>query len=326
MHRRGFFGYLSYVTVILPHAAVAQRPAKVFRIGFLGPAPASAYAPRVNALRVGLQELGYIEGVNLIIEFKWAHKVEDLRALAADLVRMNVDLIFASSSTQVDAASRTTKTIPIVFANHADPIGSGHVASLAKPGGNVTGLSMLLTDLAPKELEILTMILPRGRRFGVVWSPLTPSNPPAVKALQAAAERLGLQLLVLPLRTADEIDSVFATLTTEQVDGALAVPSLLTYSERVRLAETAINRRLPVMFGLRENAEAGGLVSYGADTLDLHRRAAVYVHKILKGAEPADLPVEQASTYELVINLRTAKSLGIGIPPALLVNAHHVIE
>ena len=216
MKRRSFLMLIGCALMISDRPASAQQSAKVFRIGFLGPAPASAYAPRVEALRSGLRELGYVEGSNIIIEFKWADKVEDFPKLADELVRMSVDLIFASSSTQVEGARRATKTTPIVFANHTDPIGTGHVASLARPGGNVTGLSMLLTDLIGKQLEILTAVLPRARRLAII-SPLTPSNPPAVQALQVIGEQLGLQLHMVPLRTADEIDGLFAKLNAEQI-------------------------------------------------------------------------------------------------------------
>jgi putative tryptophan/tyrosine transport system substrate-binding protein len=323
--RREFITLLGGAAVVWPLAARAQQP-KLALIGFLGPAPAPASAGRVQALRAGLRDLGYFEGKNIVIEFRWAERVEQLPQLAAELVRMNVDIIFASSSTFVEPARQATKTIPIVFATHADPVGVGHVASLAHPGGNITGLSMLLTDLVAKELEIFKEAVPHAMRIGILWNPTTPSHRPAMQAVQAAGEKLGVQLLMVPARTVEDFGGAFATMTRERVDGFLVVASPLSVSQRAPLAELALNHRLPGMFGTRENVEAGGLVSYAADLNDLTRRAAGYIDKILKGAKPADLPVEQASKYELVINLTTAKAIGLKIPETFLLRADEVIE
>jgi putative ABC transport system substrate-binding protein len=326
MKRREFITLIGSASAAWPLAALAQPATKVPRIGFLGPAPASAYASRVEALRTGLRDHGYVEGKDILIEFRWAETVEQLPKLAAELVRMNVDVIFAPSSTFVEPARQATKTIPIVFATHADPIGVGHVASLARPGGNITGLSMLLTDLVAKELEIFKEAMPQATRIGILWNPTTPSHTPAVQAVQAAGEKLGVQLLMVSTRTVEEFDGAFATMTRERAGGFLVVASPLSVSQRVPLAELALKHRLPGMFGTKENVEAGGLMSYGADLNDLHRRAALYVDKILKGVKPADLPVEQASKYELVINLKTAKALGLAIPESFLLRADKVIE
>jgi len=309
-----------------PLAARAQQPAKVAQIGFLGPAPAATYLPRLEALRAGLRDLGYVEGKNIAIEFRWAERVEQLPEMAAELVRMKVDIILASSSTYVEAARQATKTIPIVFALHADPVGVGHVASLARPGGNITGLSTLLTDLAPKELEILKEALPQTTRIGILWNPTTPSHGPAVRAVEAAGQKLGVQLLLVPARSVEEFDGAFSTMTRERMGSLLVIGSPLAFSQRVPLAELALKHRLPGMFQSRENVEAGGLMSYGVDYNDLHRRAALYIDKILKGVKPADLPVEQASKYELIINLKTANTLGLAIPESLLLRADKVIE
>jgi putative tryptophan/tyrosine transport system substrate-binding protein len=325
VRRREFIGLLGCAAG-WPLTARAQQPPKVARIGFLGFGPASAWARRVEALRAGLRDLGYVEGKNLGIEFRWAESAEQLPELAAELVRMNVDVIFAPASTFVEPARQATKTIPIVFATHADPVGIGHVASLARPGGNITGLSMLLTELAAKELEILHEVVPRATRIGVLWNPTTPSHPPAVKAVAAAGEKLGVVLHMMPVRTVEDFEGIFATMTQERVGGFLVIASPLTTARRATLAELALKHRLPGMFGTKENVEAGGLMSYGADLNDLWHRAAIYIDKILKGTRPADLPVEQASKYELVINLKTAKALGLDIPPALLVRADEVIE
>lgn len=326
MRRREFITFLGGAAVGWPLAARAQQPEKIAKIGYLDLGPASARVDRVEALRAGLHDLGHVEGKNFIFVFRWADRVEQLPELAADLVRNNVDVIFAQSSTMVDAARQATSTIPIVFATHADPVGLGHVASLAQPGGNITGLSMLLTDLVAKELEILTQVVPEARRIAVLWNPTTPSHAPAVKAVEAAGQRLGLQLVMVPAQTVDDFDRAFALMTRERVGAFLAVASPLFFTRRVPLAEGARKYRLPGMFGSRENVEAGGLVSYGADLLDLHRRATTYIDKILKGAKPDQLPVEQASKFEMVINLKTAKAIGLTVPPSMLLRADTVIE
>ena len=288
--------------------------------------PASARTSRVEALRAGLRDLGYVEGKNIVIEFRWADGTQQLPELAAELVRMNVDVIFAPSSTMVEPARQATKTIPIVFANHADPIGSGHVASLNRPGGNITGLSDLATDLDAKALEVLKEAVPRATRIGVLWNPTTPSQVPGMRSIEAAGKRLGLELYLASAATVEDFDGAFASMAREDVGGAFVVPAPITIMQRARLAELALKHRLPTMFGTKENVEAGGLMSYGADRNDLIRRAAVYIDKILKGTKPADLPVEQASKYQLVINLKTAKALSLEIPPTLLARADEVIE
>jgi putative ABC transport system substrate-binding protein len=246
--------------------------------------------------------------------------------MAADLVRLNVDVIFATSSTEVEAARGATKTIPIVFATHADPVGVGHVVSLARPGGNTTGLSMLLTELVAKELEMMKHALPHVTRIGVLLTSTAPSHRPAAQAAEAAAKKLGVQILAVPVRTAEDLDGALARMARERVKGFLAVASPLTRIQRTLLAELSLKHHLAGMFGTWENVEAGGLMSYAPDLVDLTRRAATYIDKILKGVKPADLPVEQASKYELVINLKTAKTLGITISPSVLLRADRVIE
>jgi putative tryptophan/tyrosine transport system substrate-binding protein len=309
-----------------PFAARAQQAAKVARIGHLDLGPASARASRVEALRAGLRDLGYVEGKNIVIEFRWADGIQQLPELAAELVRMNVDVIFAPSSTMVEPARQATKAIPIVFANHADPIGTGHVASLSRPGGNITGLSELASELDAKALEVLKEAVPRATRIGVLWNPATPSQVPGMQSVEAAGKRLGLELHLVSAATVEDFDGTLASMARENVGGVFVVPAPITLMQRAHLAELALKHRLPTMFGAKENVEAGGLMSYGADRNDLIRRAAVYIDKILKGAKPADLPVEQASKYQLVINLKTAKALGLEIPPTLLARADEVIE
>jgi putative ABC transport system substrate-binding protein len=308
-----------------PIAARAQQPAKVARIGSLDLAVA-ARSSRVEALRAGLRDLGYIEGKNIVIEFRWAERVEQLPKHAAELVRMNVDVIFAPSSTMVEPARQATKTIPIVFSTHADPVGIGHVASLARPGGNITGLSTIRTDLAAKELELFKLAVPHATRIGVLWNPTTPSQRPALREFEAAGEKLGVQLRMVPAATVEDFDGAFASMTREAVGGFVAMASPLINLQSARLAELALKHRLPGMFGAKVNVEAGGFISYGPDINDLSRRAAVYIDKILKGAKPADLPVEQATKYQLVINLKTAKALGLDVPDKLLALADEVIE
>jgi putative tryptophan/tyrosine transport system substrate-binding protein len=308
-----------------PMAARAQQPSMPV-VGFLRLSPASVDAGRVEALRAGLRQLGYVEGKNIVIEFRWAETVDQLPELASELARMNVDVIFAPSSTQVEAARQVTKTIPIVFANHADPVGVGHVASLAQPSGNITGLSVLLTDLVAKQLEILKEAVPQATRIGVLFSPTTPSHRPALQALETAGQTLGVQLQLAPVRTAEDFDGAFAMMGRERVGGCLVVAAPIFFSHRARVAELALKHRLPAMFGGKEHVEAGGLISYYSDLNDMARRAAAYIDKILKGAKPADLPVEQASKYELVINLKTAKAIGLNISEAFLLRANEVIE
>jgi putative ABC transport system substrate-binding protein len=324
MKRREFITLLGNAAA-WPLSAHAQQAAKIPRIGYLGLGPAAGDS-RVEALRAGLRDLGYVEGKNITIEFRGSEKVEQLSQLAAELVDMNVNIIFAPSSTQVDAARQATKTIPIVFATHADPVGLGHVASLRRPGGNITGLSELLTELAAKELEILKESVPQATRFGVLWNPTTPSHPVALKAVETAGEKLRIELQLLAIRTLADFDGVFTTMTQRRVGGFLDLSSPISLSERAPLAELALKHRLPSIFGRKVNVLAGGLMSYGVDQNDQFRRAAVYIDKILKGDKPADLPVEQASRYELIINLKTAKVLGLDLPPTLLARAAEVIE
>jgi putative ABC transport system substrate-binding protein len=326
MRRRDFITLIGGAATGWPLVARAEQPATVARIGYLGLGPASALSSRVEALRAGLRDLGWVEGKNLLFEFRWADNVDQLPSLAADLVRMKVDVIFATSSTQVEAARQATKTIPIVFATHADPIGSGHVASLPRPGGNITGLSELTTEIDAKALEILKEVVPHSTRIGVLWNPTTPSQVPGLQSVKAAGERLGLALSIVSTATAEDFDAAFASIARENVGGVFVMPAPVTVSFRARLAELALKRRLPTIFGNKENVVAGGLMSYGVDRNDLTRRAALYIDKILKGAKPADLPVEQPTRFELVINLKTARALGIEIPPTLLARADEVIE
>ena len=306
-----------------PLAARAQQKAKTARIGILGLPPGSE---RFEAFRAGLRDLGYVEGDNLVIESRWAERPDELPKLATELVDMNVDVIFAPSSIQVKAAQQATKTIPIVFATHADPVGLGHVASLARPGGNITGLSMMLTELTAKQLEISKEAMPHATHVGVLWDPATPSHALALEAADTAGKKLGVKLQMVPASTVQEFDPAFTTMTNGHVDCFLAVPAAFAYSYRTLLADLSLKYRLGGVFQQKEYVEAGSFMSYGADPLDLYRRAASYVDRILKGTKPADLPVQQPTKFELAINLKAAKVLGIDVPPTLLARADEVIE
>ena len=307
MKRREFIGFLGGV-LALPIAARAQQPAKVARIGYLGFGTPAAAATRIKALRAGLNGLGYIEGKNIAIEFRWAKNADELRELADQLVAQNVAVIVAISSTETGAARQATKTIPIVFVIHADPVGTGHVANLARPGGNITGLSVLQSELTAKALEILKEVVPQAKRFGVFLTPTAPSHVPTMRAAESAAEKLRVTLHTALVRAVEEYEEAFAKIARADVQAVFVHASALTVRSRPELlAQLAHKYRLPSMFGARDNVVAGGLMSYSADFVDLHRRAATYIDKILKGSKPADLPVEQASQYQLIINLKTSE-------------------
>jgi putative tryptophan/tyrosine transport system substrate-binding protein len=325
MTRREFIGFVGGI-LAAPIAARAQQTAKVARVGYLS-FGAAAPATRIEALRAGLNGLGYLEGKNLAMEFRFAKTDDELREFAAQLVNLKLDVIFAPSSTEVGAAKQATKTIPIVFATHADPVGTGHVTSLARPGGNVTGLSVLLSELTAKALEILKEVVPKAKRFGVLSSPTVPSHVPAMRTAEAAAERLGVTLHTALVRAVEDYEEAFAQPARADVQAVFVVAQALTArSRRELLAQLALKYRLPTMFGARDNVAAGGLMSYSPDHVELTRRSASYIDKILKGAKPADLPVEQASQYLLIINLKTAKVLGLTVPPLVLARADEVIE
>jgi len=303
-----------------PLAARAQQPDGMRRIGvLLGLAESDPeIRARLAAFRQGLEKRGWSEGRNVRIDYRFAPASAQMQVLAKELVALQPDVILAHSTPVTAALQRESRTIPIVFAPAADPIGSGFVASLPRPGGNITGLSELASELDAKELEMLKEVLPRATRIGVLWNPTTPSHTPGLDSVKAASQKLGLALHMASAATADEFEAALASMAQASVDGFLVVPSPLTVMQSARLAELALRFRLPGMFSAKENVEAGGLMSYGVDRNDLARRAALYIDKILKGAKPGDLPVEQASKYELVINLKTAKALGVEIPPTLL--------
>jgi putative tryptophan/tyrosine transport system substrate-binding protein len=286
-----------------------------------------AFPGRTKAFRQGLRDLGYVEGRDIAIEYRWAErKPERMRELAEELVRLKVDVIITVSSIYVEAVKRATSTIPIVFIGHADPVATGHVTSLARPGGNITGFSVMMTEINVKLLELFKQAVPGLARIAVIFDPATPSHGPGLKAVEAAAPLLGLQVQPVAVRSATEFDSAFSAIVQGRADAVLVLTTPLFIAGAQRLAKLALTRRLPSVFGPKYHVEAGGLMSYWPNRADYWRRGAIYVDKILKGAKPADLPVQQPTKFEFVINLKTAKALGLTIPPSLLLRADQVIE
>ena len=322
--RRTFLGAIGAGLCIACLRAQAQ-PAAVPRIGVLTPFTPSAAAPWHEALRQGLRELGWIDGRNIRIEYQYAKTSAELPAVAAEVVRSGVDVIVVSATATL-AAKEATRTIPIVMASNADPVMLGMVESLSRPGGNVTGLSQISSELAGKRLELLREVVPGLARVGVIWNPGGRGSTVNWQEMQSPARRLGLELRSLETQTPNDIDRVFAEASRAQVGAVAIMPHPLFAGSLKRIADLAIKHRLPAVFNLREFADAGGLLAYGPNRSDEFRRAAAYVDKILKGAKPADLPVEQPSKFELVINLRTAKALGVRIPQSLLLRADELLQ
>ncbi len=313
-------------TMAWPLAAHAQQAGKVYRVGFLWDSP-GAFPDAIEAFRQGLRDLGYVEGRNIAIEYRWAEgKPERMRELAEELVRLKVDVIIAPSSNYTEAAKRATATIPIVFLSHADPVATGHVTSLSRPGGHITGLSNMMTETNVKGLELLKQAVPGLARVAVIFDPATPSHGPGLKAVEAAGPALGLQVQPVAVGSATEFDAAFSAIARERADAVLVLSTAIFIAEEKRLAELALTHKLPSVFGPRHHVAAGGLLSFGPDRVDLWRRGAIYVDKILKGAKPADLPVQQPTKFELVVNLKTAKALGLIIPQPFLLRADEVIE
>ena len=311
-----------------PLASFAQQqPAKIARIGFLGPTSASSVASFVEELRAGLRDLGYAEGKNILIEFRWAEgNYARLPGLAAELVRLKVDVIVAATTPAIPAARQATTTIPIVMAVTADPVGAGFVASLSRPGGNITGLSIIAVDLSGKYLELLRVAVPKLSRVAVLANPGHPNHPDYLKNIQAAAKTTGVKVLLVQASNQNQIEAAVDAMTREHAGALIVLADPFFRTQARRIAELAIKNRLPTMFWSLELAEAGGLMSYGQNLAENFRRAATYVDKILKGAKPGDLPVEQPTRLELVINRKTATALGLTISNELLLRADKVIE
>jgi len=328
MDRRAFLSALSGSLLAAPLAAEAQPAGQVPRIGFLSLTSPSDRPALLDAFRQGLRELGWVEGQNIVIDYRYAEgRVDRLPGLAAELVRLKVDLLLSWGTQGVTAAKNATGTIPIVMIAVRDPAGIGLIASLSRPGGNVTGVSGYAgLESVAKQLELLKETVPKVGRVAILSNPTNAYHQLAIRELNVSARSLGVQLQLLEARGPNEFDGVFAAMANERVGALLVLSDAMLNSHRTRLADLAARSRLPAAFGVRESVEAGGLMSYGPSFLDLFRRSATFVDKILKGAKPGDLPVEQPNKYELVINLKTAKALGLTIPPSLLQRADQVIE
>ena len=309
-------------------AVEAQQPKKVPRIGYLSVSSPSAMSTRTEAFRQGLRELGYVEGKNIVIEWRSAEGKRDrLPSLAAELVRLKVDIIVTAGPPATRSAKEATVTIPIVFAQDGDPVASGFVASLARPGGNITGLSTLAPELSGKRLELLKEIVPRLSRVAVLGNSTNPANAQVLKETELAAGVFGVKLQYLDVLDPKDIETAFRAASKGRADAVLmTVSGGVVLSQRTQVVELAAKSRLPAMYIIREYVETGGLMSYGVSLIDLDRRAATYVDKILKGAKPADLPVEQPTKFEFIINLTAAKQIGLTIPPNVLVRADKVIK
>jgi putative tryptophan/tyrosine transport system substrate-binding protein len=311
-----------------PLAAQVQPAGRVPRIAWLGGQARETAHPYVRAFQRGLKDLGWVEGQNIVIEWRFSGgRAELLPDLAAELVRLRVDLIVVPSSPTALAAKNATKTIPLVTVAVGDPVALGLVASLARPGGNITGLTNSVgPEIAGKQLELLKEVVPKVSRMAVLWNPDTRGNALALRETEIAARALGLELQPLEARSLNDFDGAFATMTTKRAGALLVLGDVMFSTHRNRLAHLAAKSRLPTMYPARESVEAGWLMSYGPNTPELFRRAATYVDKILRGAKPSDLPIEQPTKFELIINLKTAKALGLTIPQSLLQRADEVIQ
>ena len=327
MDRRAFIGSLTGGLLAAPLAAEAQQAAKVARIGVLHPGAPATSAHFAAAFDQGLRKHGYREGRNIVVERRFAEaKAERISEIAAALVRLKVDVIVTSTDAGIAAVKQQTQTIPIVMANSTDPVATGFVASLARPGGNVTGLSSISPALSAKRLELLKEAVPGLSRVAIMWSPDVRGSVLDYKETESAARSLRLQLQSVEVSHPDDFDRAFSAFTTARAEALTVASFPVAFRNRSQLASLAQKSRLPSMYGLREFVDAGGLMAYGPNYTEGWRRAATYVDRILKGAKPGDLPIEQPTKFELVINLKTAKALGLTIPPSLLQRADQVIE
>ncbi len=328
MKRRKLLIALGAVAIPAPFASFAQQPAKVARIGFLGGATASNsdFAGRVEALRAGLRDLGYVEGKNIVIEFRWAEgKYDRLPGLAAELVRLKLDVLVTQGTPAARAAKRATTTIPIVMASVGDPVAAGFVASLARPGGNITGLTFFVPELSAKRLELLKETVARVTRAAFLSNPDNASSEPSLQAMEIAARSLKLGLQQFQVRGPNDFESAFAAMAKNRVDALVVGNDGMLITNARAIGDLAAKQRLPST-GPNEFAQAGGLIGYGVNLSEQYRRAAAFVDKILKGAKPSDLPVERATKFELVVNMKTANALGIKIPQSILLRADEVIQ
>jgi putative ABC transport system substrate-binding protein len=323
---KNVLGFLAIVVPLVACAAMAeaQQPKKVPRLGYLG----LIENPDLDGgFRKGLRELGYVKGQNINVEYRYAGgKVDQLAGLVAEMVNLRVDVIVASGTQSIEAAKKATKTVPIVFPVTPDPVESGFVASFARPGGNITGLSTLNPEVGGKRLELFKEVIPGISRVAVLWNPTNPGSAVNLKETDAAARSLGLKLQPLEVRSPEGFDEAFRAAKREHAGGLTMIPDAMLRAQQKRIHDFATKNRLPTVFHSSEFVLAGGLMSYGAHLPDLYRRAATYVDKILKGTKPADLPVEQPTKFELIMNLKTAKQIGLTIPPNVLVRADKVIK
>ena len=327
VRKRIFYLTLCAVLFALCASASAQQVTTIPTIGYLAGASRSAIAFRLEAFRQGLRELGYVEGKNITIEYRYSEgNFRRQKELAAELARLKVDIMVTSGPGSTRAAKEATSTIPIVMTFDSDPVGSGSVASLARPGGNITGLSTLSPEITGKQLELLKESVPQLLRVAVLGSSANPGNARVLKEVEEPARAFSLKLQILDILDPKELETVFRSVSKERADAIVVLAGTIIIAQRGRIAEMAINSRLPSIYERREFVEAGGLMSYGISIIDLDRRAAIYVDKILKGAKPANLPVEQPKKFELVINLKTAKQIGLTIPPNVLARADRVIR
>ena len=321
--------FVVFATIVIAFgsSAEAQQPTKVPRIGSLSGQSPSNSPGRREAFQQGLRELGYIEGKSIVIEWRYADgKFDRLPALAAELVRLKVDIIVTGGPQATRPAKQATSTIPIVMAQDPDPVGNGFVASLAQPGGNITGLSSLAPELSGKQLELLKEMIPRLSRLAVFGTSINPGNAQNLREAELAAKTFGVELQYLDVLGPKRFETAFLAARKGRADAVLMLPGSVLISQRAQLTDLAVKSGLPAIYPQTEYTEAGGLMYYGTNTPELYRRAATYVDKILKGAKPADLPVEQPTKFELVINLKTAKQIGLIIPPNVLARADRVIR
>ena len=327
MERRRFIGVIAGGLLAAPPAAEAQQAAKAPRIGFLGNSTAALEANLVGPFREGLRDLGYVEGRNILIEYRWAEgKYERFPALIAELIALKVDVIVTAGTPASLAVKKATTSIPLVMVAVGDPVATGIVASLARPGGNITGLTSMSQDLEGKRVELLKEVVPKLSHIAVLWNAASPIQVIEERETRAAAQVLGMKMLSLGVRTREEIEDAFAVIVRERPGALLVLADRLFLYHRERIMDFATKHRLPGVHAYRELVEAGGLMSYGPSYAGMHRRAAYFVDRILKGAKPADLPVERPAIFELVINLKAAKALGLTIPQSVLLRATELIQ
>jgi putative ABC transport system substrate-binding protein len=327
MERRTFLAMVSGSLLAVPLAAEAQQAGKVYRIGFLGNSTPALEANLMGPFRDGLRELGYVEGQNILIEYRWAEgRYERFPALIAELLAWKVDVIVTAGTPASHAVKKATTSIPLVMVAVGDPVVSGLVPSLTRPTGNITGLTSMGDELEGKRLELLRDLIPTISHVAALTNSGNASLKKASEVLRAVAAALHIRVLVLDVRSADQLDGAFDVIVQKRPEALLVPGDRVFLTNRARIVQFAAKRRLPGMYAYRELVEAGGLVSFGPSYADMHRRAAYYVDRILKGTKPGDLPVEGPTTFELVINMKTAKALGLTIPPSVLLRATHVIE